>query len=443
MGKENKIAQILIRPINKFIRNESSAGVILFISALATVIWANSAWKESYHHLWEISFGISLGSFEVNKTLHHWINDGLMAVFFFVIGLELKREIIGGELSNPKNAVLPIVAGLGGMIVPALIFVILNKDQAAAAGWGIPMATDIAFALGIMSLLGSRVPIALKVFLTALAIADDLGAVLVIAFFYTSNIDSLSLMTGMGFLGLLLIANVMGVRKTLIYGLLGIGGLWMAFLLSGVHATIAGVLAALTIPASVKVDEEEFSGEMEELLQKFRSADPNNNPLLTAEQLHILEAMKKNCAEAETPLQKLEHSMHGLVAYVVMPIFALANAGIELGDNLLKELFTPLTVAVALGLTAGKFIGIMLSSSLLIKLGLAELPPQTTWKQMTGVAFLAGIGFTMSLFIAELAYDDPELIAKAKLGVLIASLISGVIGYFILRSTDNATNAAK
>jgi NhaA family Na+:H+ antiporter len=217
----------------------------------------------------------------------------------------------------------------------------------------------------------------------------------------------------------------------------------MAFLLSGVHATIAGVLAALTIPASVKVDEEEFSGEMEELLQKFRSADPNNNPLLTAEQLHILEAMKKNCAEAETPLQKLEHSMHGLVAYVVMPIFALANAGIELGDNLLKELFTPLTVAVALGLTAGKFIGIMLSSSLLIKLGLAELPPQTTWKQMTGVAFLAGIGFTMSLFIAELAYDDPELIAKAKLGVLIASLISGVIGYFILRSTDNATNAAK
>lgn len=443
MVKGNKIAQILIRPINKFIRNESSAGIILFVSALIAMIWANSAWKESYHHFWEIPLGISLGSFEVNKTLHHWINDGLMAVFFFVIGLELKREIVGGELSNPKNAVLPIVAGLGGMIVPALIFVTLNKDQAAAAGWGIPMATDIAFALGIMSLLGNRVPIALKVFLTALAIADDLGAVLVIAFFYTSQIDFLSLITGIGFLGLLVIANVMGVRKTLIYGLLGIGGLWMAFLLSGVHATIAGVLAALAIPASVKVDEEEFNADMEELLQKFRSADPNNNPLLTADQLHILEAMKTTCAAAETPLQKLEHSMHGLVAYVVMPVFALANAGIELGDNLLQELFTPLTIAVVIGLVAGKFIGIMLSSGLLIKAGLAELPQHTSWKQMTGVAFLAGIGFTMSLFITELAYNDTQMITKAKLGVLIASLISGVIGYFILRSADNATDATK
>lgn len=443
MVKGNKIAQILIRPINKFIRNESSAGIILFISALIAMIWANSAWKDAYHHLWETPLGISLGGFEVNKTLHHWINDGLMAVFFFVIGLELKREIVGGELSNLKNAILPIMAGLGGMIIPAMIFIVLNNDPSATAGWGIPMATDIAFALGIMSLLGNRIPIALKVFLTALAIADDLGAVLVIAFFYTSKIDFLSLMTGIGFLGLLVIANVMGVRKTLIYGLLGIGGLWMAFLLSGVHATIAGVLAALAIPASVKVDEEEFSDEMEELLQKFRAADPNNNPLLTAEQLHILEAMKQTCAAAETPLQKLEHSMHGLVAYVVMPIFALANAGIELGGNLWQELFTPLTLAVAVGLIGGKFIGIMLSSSLLVKLGWAELPQQTTWKQMTGVALLAGIGFTMSLFITELAYSDVELIKKAKLGVLFASLVSGATGYIILRSAANPTDATK
>jgi NhaA family Na+:H+ antiporter len=443
MVKGNKIAQILIRPINKFIRNESSAGIILFISALIAMIWANSAWKDAYHHLWETPLGISFGGFEVNKTLHHWINDGLMAVFFFVIGLELKREVVGGELSNLKNAVLPIMAGLGGMIMPALIFIVLNNNPSATAGWGIPMATDIAFALGIMSLLGNRVPIALKVFLTALAIADDLGAVLVIAFFYTSKIDFLSLMTGIGFLGLLVIANVMGVRKTLIYGLLGIGGLWMAFLLSGVHATIAGVLAALAIPASVKVDEEEFSDEMEELLQKFRAADPNNNPLLTAEQLHILEAMKQTCAAAETPLQKLEHSMHGLVAYVVMPVFALANAGIELGGNLWQELFTPLTLAVAVGLIGGKFIGIMLSSSLLVKLGWAELPQQTTWKQMTGVAFLAGIGFTMSLFITELAYSDIELIKKAKLGVLFASLVSGAMGYIILRSAGHPTDATK
>lgn len=437
MTRKN-IAQILLRPINKFIRNESSAGVILFVSALIAMLWANSPWKESYHHLWEIPLSIGFGDFEVKKTLHHWINDGLMAVFFFVIGLELKREVVGGELSNFKNAVLPVVAGVGGMLVPATIFLLLNRNPEAAAGWGIPMATDIAFALGIMSLLGDRVPVTLKVFLTALAIADDLGAVLVIAFFYTSTIDFPSLMTGIGFLGLLLIANITGVRKTLIYGILGIGGLWMAFLLSGVHATIAGVLAALTIPASVKVDEQEFSEDMEELLRRFRAADPNDSPLITAEQLHILEAMKNMCKDAETPLQKLEHGMHGLVAYAVMPVFALANAGIELSGNLLQELLTPLTVAVAMGLAAGKFIGITAAVGLMVKTGITELPQSTSWRQMFGVACLAGIGFTMSLFIAELAYEDQTLINQAKLGVLVASLISGIVGYWLLRTSTAA-----
>ncbi|MCS7019577.1 MAG: Na+/H+ antiporter NhaA [Cytophagales bacterium] len=435
------IAQILVQPINKFIRNESSAGIILFLSALIAMLWANSAWKESYHHLWEIPLSISLGDFEIKKTLHHWINDGLMAVFFFVIGLELKREVVGGELSEPKNAILPIAAGVGGMLVPAAIFIALNHTPEAAAGWGIPMATDIAFALGIMSLLGERVPVSLKVFLTALAIADDLGAVLVIAFFYTSQIDLLSLITGIGFLGLLLTANLMGIRKTLIYGILGIGGLWIAFLLSGVHATIAGVLAALTIPASTKVNEQEFSQDMEELIQRFREADPNNSPLITAEQLHILEAMKKTCAAAETPLQKLEHGMHGLVAYIVMPIFALANAGIELGENLLQQGFTPLTLAVAVGLILGKLLGITAAVGLLVKTGIAELPPKTSWMHIIGVACLAGIGFTMSLFIAELAYEDLQLINQAKLGVLMASIVAGLIGYFILQRAATGSTA--
>ncbi|WP_448518329.1 Na+/H+ antiporter NhaA [Rhodoflexus sp.] len=441
MTKRRRITKILLQPINKFIRNESSGGVILFLSALIAMIWANSSWRESYHHLWEIPLGISLNGLEVSKTLHHWINDGLMSVFFFVVGLELKREIVGGELSKPQNAILPIVAGIGGMLIPALVFVFINQDKASAAGWGIPMATDIAFALGIMSLLGNRVPLALKVFLTALAIADDLGAVLVIAFFYTSKIDFVSLTTGIGFLALLILANVMGVRKTLIYGILGIGGLWVAFLLSGVHATIAGVLAALTIPASVKVDEEDFLEDMEELLEKFRAADPNNNTLITPEQLNILDAMKSTCKAAETPLQKLEHGMHGLVAYLVMPIFALANAGIELGANLADELFAPLTIAVALGLFVGKFAGIMLFSGALIKSGLAALPQNTNWQQMAGAAFLAGIGFTMSLFITELAYTNIEFINKAKLGILCASLLSGLIGYMLLRTANKPIDA--
>jgi len=264
----------IFKPIERFLHSESTAGIVLLISAVIAMIWANTAWHDSYHHLWEYNISIYVGDYGINKTLHEWINDGLMAMFFFVIGLELKREIMAGELSDMGKAMLPLIAAFGGMVLPALIYFIFNPTGSTSYGWGIPMATDIAFALGIMSLLGKRVPLSLKIFLTALAIADDIGAVLVIAFFYTSNISMISLGLGGLFLAVLLGANYLGVRSTLFYGIVGIGGLWLAFLMSGVHATIAGVLAAFAIPARTKIDEEKFIQILEDQLQKFHAYHP-------------------------------------------------------------------------------------------------------------------------------------------------------------------------
>jgi NhaA family Na+:H+ antiporter len=356
-----------------------------------------------------------------------------MSVFFFVIGLELKREIIAGELSKPKDAILPIFAGLGGMVVPALFYILWNANGEASNGWGIPMATDIAFALGILYLLGDRVPVSLKIFLTALAIADDLGAVLVIAFFYTSDISTTSLLIGGGFLVVLLLANLLGVRNTVFYGIIGIGGLWLAFLLSGVHATIAGVIAALTIPANVKIGDKNFVKKMNELTNEFKRSTPNNVALITSDQLHILEDIRHYSKAAMPPLQRLEHSMHPLVGFVVMPIFALANAGITFSNNFFSDLGSNISLGVILGLVVGKFIGIVGFSKILIKLKLATLPDGVSWRQIYGVAMLAGIGFTMSLFITDLAFLNATNILQAKIGIFVASLICGVGGYLTLR----------
>ncbi|WP_026709874.1 Na+/H+ antiporter NhaA [Flavobacterium filum] len=423
----------IIDPVNRFIGKSTTGGIVLFLSAVVALILANSPLQHAYHHFWEhkISFGIG-ENILLDKTLHHWINDGLMGVFFFVVGLELKREIIGGELSNPRKAILPIVAGLGGMIFPALIYLLFNQTGEAHSGWGIPMATDIAFALGVLFLLGKRVPTSLKVFLTVLAIADDLGAVLVIAFFYTSDISFTSLIIGSIFLLLLIFSNKIGVRNTFYYGLLGVGGLWIAFLVSGVHATIAGVLAAFTIPANVKIDEVGFIEKMKKYLQKFKEADPNDVPTVTPEQLHILEDMRTLSKQAMTPLQRLEHGMHPFVTFVVMPIFALANAGVTLSAETAETGTSYVAIGVALGLLLGKFIGIVGTSSLFVKLKLAPLPDGMNYKHLIGVGFLASIGFTMSLFIANLAFTNPIYIHQAKIGILIASLIGGIIGFTFL-----------
>lgn len=438
--KTTPVDKWIINPVNAFISKSSTGGIVLIISAVVAIIMANSPWSHWYHQLWEhkISFGLD-DRFQLNKSLHHWINDGLMAIFFFVIGLELKREIVAGELSNPKNAILPIIAGIGGMIFPALIYTFFNADTATMNGWGIPMATDLAFALGILYLLGDRVPASLKIFLTAFAIIDDLGSVLVIAFFYTSDISLVNLGIGILFLAILFISNFLGVRNTFYYGLLGIGGVWLFFLLSGVHATIAAILAAFAIPARVKINETSFIKKMEDYISTFKNADPDHNvPTLTPDQLHILDDMESLTKKAMTPLQKLEHDMHPLVAFVVMPVFALANAGVSFGSNILEEITSSVTIGVALGLMIGKMTGIFALPYLLLKTGLVPPLRGADHKHLLGLGFISAIGFTMSLFINELAFSPlgeagQQYIAQAKIGIIIASVIGGFTGFFLLK----------
>jgi Na+:H+ antiporter, NhaA family len=431
--KREPVDRWIIEPMKRFISNSTTSGIILFSSALLAMILSNSPWSHAFHQLWEVEFSVGFNGQYITKNLHHWINDGLMAVFFFVVGLELKREIIEGELSTPRKAILPIAAAVGGMIFPALIYLLFNNEGEASNGWGIPMATDIAFALGVLYLLGDRVPIPLKVFLTALAIADDLGAVLVIAFFYTSDINFISLATGAVFLAVLLVSNKIGVRNTVYYAIIGIGGLWLAFLMSGVHATIAAVLAAFTIPADVKLSEKIYTGKLRYLLDSFDKAKPNRYSTVTIEQLQILEEIRDVSKNALTPLQRLEHSMHPLVAFIIMPIFALSNAGITLTEDFFEQLTSPVSMGTFFGLLLGKVIGVVFMVSLFIKMKWAEIPKGLTMSHLTGAAFLSAIGFTMSLFISGLAFRTPDLVVQAKIGILGASVIASFIGFAIIK----------
>lgn len=439
--KKEPIDRWVVEPIKDFINNSTTSGIVLFSSALLALILANSPWSDAFHHFWETPFSLGIGDFQLSKTLHHWINDGLMAVFFFVVGLELKREIVGGELSQPKNAILPIMAALGGMIFPALIYLIFNSTGEASNGWGIPMATDIAFALGVLYLLGDRVPLQVKIFLTVLAIADDIGAVLVIAFFYTSSIDFDSLLVGGIFMAVLIFGNIIGIRSTLFYGIIGICGLWLAFLMSGVHATIAAVLAAFTIPANPKLTEKEFLNNLDFLHKEFKNSKPNDNPTITNEQLHILEEIRDYSKKALTPLQRLEHTMHPLVAFLIMPIFALCNAGVTINASMFNEGISMVTLGVMVGLLFGKLIGVLGFTWLFTKMKWAKLPNELTLLHILGIGFLASIGFTMSLFITELAFEDAQLIKEAKLGVLIASILASFLGYFTMQKAAKKTTS--
>ena len=433
----------IINPVNRFISKASTGGIVLIIAAIMAIIMANSPWSEWYYSIWKYKVSIGLGSdLNLNMSLHHWINDGLMAVFFFVIGLELKREIVAGELSKPKNAILPIIAGIGGMIFPALLYTMFNQGTDSMNGWGIPMATDLAFALGILYLLGDRIPASLKIFLTAFAIVDDLGSVLVIAVFYTAEISMQHLGIGLGVLGVMILSNFLGVRNTFYYGVLGICGVWLFFLLSGVHATIAAILAAFAIPAKTKINEIHFVDKMKYYLDKFKNADPNHKiPTLTPDQLHILEEMESLNKNAMSPLQKLEHDMHPIVAYIVMPIFALANAGVTFGNDLWADATSNVALGVIFGLLIGKFIGIFCVSSLIIRFKIAPMPKGVSYKHLFGLGLLSAIGFTMSLFINELAFTPmgeigQTYISQAKMGIIIASLIGGLSGYFLLRTSN-------
>ncbi len=437
--KSDKLAieRWIIEPVQHFIHNSTTGGIVLFSSAILALLLSNSPWAEDFHHLWEIEFGFTFNGKSIEKSLHHWINDGLMAVFFFVVGLELKREIVAGELRNPRKALLPLTAALGGMVLPAIIYLFFNKTGESSNGWGIPMATDIAFALGVLYLLGDKVPLSLKVFLTALAIVDDLGAVLVIAFFYTSHIDFVNLATGFGFMAVLVVANLAGVRSTLFYGIVGIAGMWLAFLMSGVHATIAAVLAAMTIPAEVRFKEREYLLHLKQLTAAFEEEEPNNIAIVTPRQLQIIERIRSYSKKAATPLQRLEHNMHPLVAFIIMPLFAFSNAGVTFSSGFLESLMNPVFFGVFLGLLVGKVVGVFGLSLVLIKTGWLSMPENTNFYHLLGVGFLAAIGFTMSLFISGLAFESESFIEQTKMGILFASVLASFVGYFIIRFANS------
>jgi len=431
---ENRPVDGLLKPINQFIRMEASSGILLLIMAVLALVFANSPLSEAYFDALQIPVTAGFGDFLIQKPLLLWINDGLMAIFFFLVGLEIKREVLVGELSSPKQAMLPILAAVGGMVVPAGLYVVVTGGTPFVTGWGIPMATDIAFALGILALLGSRAPVALKIFLTALAIIDDLGAVLVIAIFYTSKIKMGALFLGFGFLAVLALGNRLGIQKTAFYVLFGLA-LWLAFLKSGVHATIAGVLLALTVPARRRVDEVSFKERALSFLGTMEVGEKDDRH--NQEAIQALEILSKG---AETPLARMEHALHGWVAFFIMPVFALANAGVDLrGISILEALLHPVAMGIVLGLFVGKQVGVAIFSWLAIKLNIAEMPKGVTWKQLYGVAVLTGVGFTMSLFIASLSFvADPEVLDLAKTGILTASLLAGAVGYVLLRASGPA-----
>ncbi|HEX2866417.1 MAG TPA: Na+/H+ antiporter NhaA [Ignavibacteriales bacterium] len=427
----------ILQPFQQFIQAETFSGILLLFFTVVALLWTNTGIRDSYFSLWHTHLRFGFGEFLLDESLHFFINDGLMAVFFFLVGLEIKREIMAGELSTPRLAALPVIAALGGMLFPALIYVAFNIGTPSVHGWGIPTATDIAFAIGIMALVGKKVPLGLKVFLAALAIADDMGAVVVIALFYSSGISLFWLFAALAFFALQLLMNRMDVHKNTIYAILGIG-LWFALWKTGIHPTIAGVLSAIAIPARTKLPEgNNFTDSARHYLREYDSAPKApENPLVTREEQEALLGLVTISEKAQTPLQRIEHKLQPWVSYFIMPLFALANAGVVIGNEISEAYTMPSTIGVMLGLFIGKPLGISLFSFLSVKLGLASLPHGANWRSMLGTGALAGIGFTMSIFIANLAFGtESPFLSFAKIGILSASLLSGLTGWLILRSS--------
>lgn len=427
------IEKIILNPFQKFVKIESLSGILLFGATILALIWANSPYASIYHDLWEYKVGFSSEGFKLSKPLILWINDGLMAIFFFVIGLEIKRELRIGELNSIKKASMPIMAAVGGMIIPVLLFLLLNDDPATANGWGVSMATDIAFSLAILQLLGKRVPLSLKIFLTAFAIIDDIGAVLVIALFYSSSIHWN--LIGIAFVLLLFLFGMSYFKIyykyiTVIFGII----IWVLFLKAGIHPTIAGVLLAFTVPIHQRMSMSENIGQLHNILNNIRNAKVVDEPVLTKEQIHEIDNLEDWTCKVQSPLQHLEHKLHNWVAYFIMPLFAFANAGVTL--QLDMDLNTSLILTIIVALFIGKLFGVSLFTWLGIRLKLIEKPNDISYQQIIGVGALAGVGFTMSIFIANLAFDDdPVLLGSAKIGIILASVIAGIIGYMILRFT--------
>jgi NhaA family Na+:H+ antiporter len=434
---EKEPIDYVLSPVKRVFGNESSIGILLFLSAVAAMVVANSSWgAEWYHHVWEQEINLSFGERSLTLDLHHFINDGLMSIFFFLVGLEIKREFLAGELSAWRKAALPIGAAIGGMVLPALIFLIFTSGGEEASGWGIPMATDIAFTLGLLNLVRNRIYSSVRVFVTSLAVVDDIGAVLVIAFFYTSSLSTHQLYVAGGAWLLLMLANKLGVRSVFFYTFVGISVIWISFFYSGIHPTIAGILLAFTIPANTRINRNQFVERIERLYARFLKTDSLANTYNSATEDRLLSKMRKAGSDARSPLQKAENSLHSFVYFIVMPLFAFSNAGVRIEDNFLEILLSPVSLGVILGLLLGKFLGISLFSKVLVWLGLAELPNQATWTQVYGVAILAGIGFTMSLFIAELAYTQNIMIEEAKSAIIVSSALAAIIGLVVIRITN-------
>jgi NhaA family Na+:H+ antiporter len=415
----------------RFLHSQEIGALILIATTAIALIWANSAWGQYYHDLSHTYLGIRFGDAEFKLTLSHWIKDGLMAIFFFVVGLEIKREIVVGELSSVDKAMLPVCAALGGAVVPAAIYAWLNMGGEGVAGWGIPMATDIAFALGVLSLFGKRVPIALKVFLTALAIADDLLAVAVIAIFYTPDLNVAMLGLALVTVGLMVVANRMGIRATWVYALLAFV-VWVDVLGSGVHATIAGVLVAMVIPVRPAIDPEEFMDTAGALLDEARGEDNSLDALIhDAERRKNLEQLALTVEDAIPPATALENRLYPVQSLVILPLFALFSAGVAFSPENLEGFPSAVSLGVIVGLVLGKPIGVLTASWLVLRFADVEMGG-ISLPQLLGAGFLAGIGFTMSIFISELAFVNALLIDQAKVGILVASLLAGVCGAIIL-----------
>ncbi|MDH3754046.1 MAG: Na+/H+ antiporter NhaA [Acidimicrobiia bacterium] len=433
LGSDQRLARNLGRPINRFFHVEAAGGIVLLVATAIALIWANSPWSDSYHELWESQIELHIGDIDVfakagleHFTLEEFVNDALMAIFFFVVGLEIKRELVTGQLRNRRDAALPAIAALGGMVVPAALFAIVNAGGDGSAGWGIPMATDIAFAVGVVSLLGDRIPRSLRVFLLSLAIVDDIGAILVIAVFYTNELSIEWLVTALALAAVTYAMREARIWYIPLYVVVG-AFFWWATFKSGVHATIAGVTLGLITPARpIQTDEQ-----AREVATWLR----DKGEVFTADVRFAAFHLRESVSVAE----RLETAIHPISSYLIIPIFALANAGIELStDSLSDATGSAVTFGVILGLVFGKTIGVTLFSYIGVRSGIAALPRGVTWRHLTGLAMLAGIGFTVSIFVSGLAYDDPLLDDQAKIGILVASAIAAIAGTAILSGAARA-----
>jgi len=421
-----------LAPIQRFLKLQAAGGIVLFAVTIIAILWANSALSDIYFKIWSSTFALKLNDFFFEKSFLHWVNDGLMAIFFLVVGLEIKRELLIGELSSVKQALLPVIAAIGGMIVPAVIYFIFNLGTPTERGWGIPVATDIAFSLGVLSLLGKRVPFSLKVFLTAFAIIDDIGAVLVIAIFYTTDLNLVYLGFGFILIFTLILFNLLRINRPFIYILVGLA-VWFAFLKSGVHSTVAGVLIAFTIPTREKIKRKEYINICKDTINEMEKIpDDNNGTRAISTMNSCVNDIKTSSDKVISPAYMLEYRLQPYVVFLILPLFAIANMGLVLDSNLFSNFDFHLFLGISLGLFIGKQVGIFSAVYISHKLKITQLPTGSNYKQIYGVACLGGVGFTMSLFIASLAFPEAIFLDTSKAAILTGSIVSGITGCIIL-----------